>query len=64
MRKDKILRIEIDFEGKLLIRPEESKFPMIYRTAAEIHWDAGKNSVYSPALPSSRLEPQTPNPKP
>jgi hypothetical protein len=49
MRKDKILRIEIDFEGKLLIRPEESKFPMIYRTAAEIHWDADKNSVYSPA---------------
>ena len=49
MRKDKILRIEIDSDGKLLIGPEESKFPMIYRTATEIHWDADKDSVYSPA---------------
>ena len=49
MKKDKIVRIEIDADGKLLIQPGKSKFPMIYRTAAEIHWDADKNAIYSPA---------------
>ena len=49
MRKENILRIEIDSDGKVHIGPEESKFPIIYRSAAEIHWDADKNSVYSPA---------------
>ena len=49
MKQDKINRIEIDTEGKMFIYPMESKFPMIYRSAAEIHWDADKNAVYSPA---------------
>ena len=49
MKQDKIKRIEIDPEGKLLIHPKESKFPMIYRSAAGIHWDSDKNAVYTPA---------------
>ncbi|WP_345156698.1 hypothetical protein [Pontibacter saemangeumensis] len=49
MKQDKIKRIEIDAEGKMLIHPLKSRFPMIYRSAAEVHWDADKNAVYSPA---------------
>jgi hypothetical protein len=48
MRYDKITKIEIDDSGRLLITPETEKFTMIYRSAAEVHWDNQMNSLYSP----------------
>lgn len=48
METDQIKRIEIDEEGRLLIFPETLKFPMIYRTATEVHWDSENKNLYSP----------------
>jgi DNA-binding transcriptional regulator/RsmH inhibitor MraZ len=46
--KDRILIIEIDNAGRLHIKPEMSKFTLIYRTATEVHWDKDKRTLYSP----------------
>lgn len=48
MRYDKITKIEIDDSGRLLITPDTEKFTMIYRSAAEVHWDNNVNALYSP----------------
>jgi hypothetical protein len=48
MRQDTIAKIEIDADGKLHIVPATSSFPYIYREAMEVHWDAGRRSLYSP----------------
>jgi hypothetical protein len=48
MGTDNIIEIEIDESERLLIKPETEKFPMIYRSAAEVHWDNNKNCLYSP----------------
>ena len=48
MKKDFISSIEIDNEGRLLIKPEKEKFNLIYRTASEVHWDQAKSVLYSP----------------
>lgn len=48
MRTDKIVKIEIDESGRLLITPDTERFTMIYRSAAEVHWDNKMNSLYSP----------------
>ena len=48
MRNDKIIKIEIDESGRLLITPESERFTMNYRSASEVHWDFEKNSLYSP----------------
>lgn len=48
MRTDKIKKIEIDESGRLLITPETERFTMIYRSAAEVHWENKMNSLYSP----------------
>ncbi len=48
MNKDKILEIKVDDLGRLHIKPEKSKFTMIYRTATEVHWDEKKMTLYSP----------------
>ncbi|TDQ28138.1 hypothetical protein [Zeaxanthinibacter enoshimensis] len=45
---DKIKRVEIDEIGQLLIFPETLKFPMVYRTATEVHWDPECKCLYSP----------------
>jgi hypothetical protein len=47
MRTDKIIKIEIDESGRLLITPDTERFTMIYRSAAEVHWDNKMNSLYS-----------------
>lgn len=39
---DRILSIEIDEKGRLHIKPEKSKFTLIYRTATEVHWTRTK----------------------
>ena len=48
MGSDNILEVGIDQEGRLFIKPEKSKFPLIYRSATEVHWDNRKNILYSP----------------
>ena len=47
MNTEKILKIEIDKEKRLLITPESSKFPMIYRAANGINWNSEKKSLIS-----------------
>ena len=48
MNKDKILYIKINEEGQIHIKPESLKFPMIYRTASEVHWNSDSKTLYSP----------------
>ncbi|WP_400073378.1 hypothetical protein [Zobellia russellii] len=48
MCRDKILFVEIDEKGKLNIRPYSTTYPMIYRSATEVHWDKDKKTLYSP----------------
>lgn len=48
IKKDKIAKVEIDYSGKLHLTPEKSQFPLIYRTATEVHWDNIKKTLYSP----------------
>ncbi len=48
MNKEKIIKVEIDNSGKLHLKPELTKFTLIYRTATEIHWDIEKQTLYSP----------------
>jgi hypothetical protein len=46
--QDKITKVEIDDSGRLHLKPEKSKFILIYRTATEVHWDDKKMTLYSP----------------
>ena len=46
--KDLIAEIGIDSEERLFVRPTKKSYPMIYRDAAEVHWDADKGVLYSP----------------
>jgi len=48
MEKDTIKTIEIDNEGRLHLITSQVTFPMIYRTATEVHWNPQKHSLYSP----------------
>lgn len=48
MDSDNIQEIGIDENGRLIIKPEKKRFPLIYRTATEVHWDNNKNFLYSP----------------
>lgn len=50
MTVEDILKVEIDNENRILIFPESSKFPMIYREANGIQWDSDKNALIS-AIP-------------
>lgn len=45
---DHILKVEIDDSGRLHLTPEKLKFPLIYRTATEVHWDKDRGTLYSP----------------
>jgi len=45
--KDKIIKIEIDDAGKLHLKPERTKFTLIYRTATEVHWNSESKTLYS-----------------
>jgi len=46
--KDNIIEIGIDENERLFIKPEKASFPLIYRTATEVHWDDTENFLYSP----------------
>ena len=48
MKTDNIKEIRIDDLGRLCIFPEKEKFTMIYRSAAEVHWDNNDFFLYSP----------------
>ena len=48
MEKDKIESIEINDVGQLHLKTSKISFPMIYRTATEVHWNPDKHSLYSP----------------
>lgn len=48
MEQDRITKVEIDDSGRLHLKPEKSKFTLIYRTATEVHWDNQRLTLYSP----------------
>ena len=48
MVQDIIELIEISSDGKLIVKPKLSSFPMIYRSASEVRWDLKNNYLYSP----------------
>ena len=45
---DLIIEIGIDTKERLYVKPENESYPMIYREAAEVHWDAEGRFLYSP----------------
>lgn len=48
MKTDEIKELGIDAAGRLYIRPATVKFPMIWRSGAEVHWDEKGQFLYSP----------------
>jgi hypothetical protein len=48
MRSDPIEAVGIDEGGSLWVKPAEATFPLIYREAMEVHWDAERLRLYSP----------------
>ena len=48
MKKDRIKEIGINKAEQLYILPENARFPMIYRTATEVHWNEEMKFLYSP----------------
>lgn len=48
MIQDRIKAIEIDDKGHLHIITSKAAFPLVYRTATEVHWNPEKHSLYSP----------------
>jgi hypothetical protein len=45
---DPIAEVAIDEQGRLLITPTSNTYPMIYREAVEVHWDAKGRFLYFP----------------
>jgi Integron Cassette Protein Hfx_Cass5 len=43
-----IVEVRIDAEGKLVVRPQVSSFPFIYRAAMEVGWDPDNRTLFSP----------------
>ena len=48
MKRDDITALGIDADGRLWVRPSSETFPLIYREAMEVHWDAEGRFLYSP----------------
>jgi hypothetical protein len=48
MLTDIIVAVGIDASGSLWIRPQNAKFPYIYREASEVRWDAERDCLFSP----------------
>lgn len=48
MRTDPIEAVGIDEGGSLWVKPAAATFPLIYREAMEVHWDAERRRLYSP----------------
>lgn len=47
MKISQILEIGIDEKERLFIKPDKERFTLIYRSAAEVHWD-NNGFLYSP----------------
>jgi hypothetical protein len=47
MTIDEIAEVRINRDGKLLVRPQVSDFPYIYRAAMEVGWDADNRTLFS-----------------
>lgn len=45
---DTIIEIGIDGSERLYIVPQKKQFTMIWRSAAEVHWDTTMKCLYSP----------------
>lgn len=45
---DEIIEIAIDENERLLVKPKNTSFTLIYRTATEVHWDEKLLLLYSP----------------
>ena len=48
MNRDVIAEVEIDASGRLRLRPASLMFPLIWRAAAEVHWDEATRTLFSP----------------
>ena len=48
MNADPIAEVAIDDEGRLCIVPSTNTYPMIYREAVEVHWDATGRFLFAP----------------
>jgi hypothetical protein len=46
--QDEIREIGIDDQKRLTIKPQKARFPLVYRTATEVHWDDKGLFLYSP----------------
>ncbi|MBP7981735.1 MAG: hypothetical protein KAY90_01950 [Arenimonas sp.] len=49
MQSDQITKVLIDTEARLCITPSKESFPLIYRSAMEVHWDVPGKFLYSPS---------------
>jgi len=48
MKYENIIEIGINKDDQLYVKPEVSTFPMIYREAVEVSWDADLKILFSP----------------
>ena len=48
MKDDSITKIEIADDGRLCVWPSAERFDLIYRSAAEVHWDQSGRFLYGP----------------
>ncbi len=48
MRTDTIEAVGIDEGGSLWVKPAAATFPLVYREAMGVHWDAERLRLYSP----------------
>lgn len=46
--EDKINEVGIDADGRLYVTPSSAAFPQIWRSAAQVHWDAAQGRLFSP----------------
>lgn len=46
--QDAIAAVGIDPDGRLFVKPAMRSFPLIWRSAAEVHWDPDRLHLYSP----------------
>ena len=48
MRDEAITEIGIDGDGRLYVRPSNSSFEHIYRTASGVHWNGERGYLFAP----------------
>ncbi|MDR6942087.1 hypothetical protein [Mucilaginibacter pocheonensis] len=48
MTTDNIIEVGINTDGQLYLKPYKEKFPLIWRSASEVHWNDKEHHLYSP----------------